>query len=196
MMYSAYKLNNQGDKIQPWCTLFPIWNQCVVPCPVLTVASWPAYRFLKSQMVWYSHFVKNFPQFIVIHTVKGFSMTNEAEVFLEFSCFIYDPEDVDNLNFGSSAFSKSRIYIWKFLVYIMLKPSLKDFEYYLASIWNKHDCMVIWTIFDIFLLWDWNENWPFPVLWLKSILLKVNYDTLRIYATKTTPENYRNITKR
>ena len=70
MMYSAYKLNKQGDNIQPWGAPFPIWNQSVVPCPVLTVASWPAYRFPQDagQMVWYYHLFQNFPQFIVIHT--------------------------------------------------------------------------------------------------------------------------------
>ena len=73
MMYSACKLNKQGDNIQPWRTPFPIWNQSVVPCPVLTVASWPAYRFLEAgQVVWYSHLFQNCPQFIVIHTVKVF----------------------------------------------------------------------------------------------------------------------------
>ena len=86
MMYSAYKLNKQGDNIQPWHTPFPTCNQSVVPCPVPTVASWPAYRFLKRQ-VRYSHLFQNFPQFIVIHTVKGFGIVNKAEidVFLELS---------------------------------------------------------------------------------------------------------------
>ena len=86
-------------------------------------------------MVWYSHLLKNFPQFVVSHTVYGFSVVNEAEVdvFLEFSCFFYDPMDVGNLISGSSAFSKSSLYIWKFSVYILLKLSLKDFEYYFAS---------------------------------------------------------------
>ena len=88
MMCSSYKLNKQGDDIQPWRTPFPIWNQSVVPCPVLTVASWPAYKFLKRQ-IWYSHLFQNFPQFIVIHTVKGFGMVNKAEidVFLELLLF-------------------------------------------------------------------------------------------------------------
>ena len=87
------------------------------------------------KVVWYSQLLKNFPQFVVIHTVKGFSIVNEVEVdvFLEFSCFFYDPMDVDNLISGSSVFSKSILYIWKFLVDILLKPSLKDFEHYLAS---------------------------------------------------------------
>ena len=86
-------------------------------------------------MVWYSHVLKNFPQFVVIHTVKVFSVVNEAEVdvFLKFPFFLYDPADVGNLISGSSAFSKSSLYIWKFLVHILLKPSLKDFEHYLAS---------------------------------------------------------------
>ena len=69
MMYSAYKLNKQSDNTQPWHTPFPILNQCVAPCPILTVASWPAYRFLRRQVVWYSHLFKNFLQFVVIHTV-------------------------------------------------------------------------------------------------------------------------------
>ena len=84
-------------------------------------------------MVWYSHFFKNFPQLVVIHTVKGFSVVNEADVFLELSCFFHDPADVGNLISGSSAFSKSSLYLWKFLVHILLKPSLKDFERYFAS---------------------------------------------------------------
>ena len=86
-------------------------------------------------MVWYAHLFKNFPQFVVIHTIKGFSVVNEAEVdvFLKFSCFFYDLMDVGNFISGSSAASKSRLYIWKFLVHVLLKPSLKDFEHYLAT---------------------------------------------------------------
>ena len=86
-------------------------------------------------MVWYSHLFKNFPHFVVIHTVKGFSIVNEAEVdiFLEFPCFLHDPINVGNLIYGSSAFPKPSLCIWKFSVHILLKPSLKDFEHYLAS---------------------------------------------------------------
>ena len=80
MMYSAYKLNKQGDNIQPWCTPFLILNQFVFPYLVLTVASWPACKFSRRQMVWYSHLFYNFPQFVVIHTVKGFSIVNKAEI--------------------------------------------------------------------------------------------------------------------
>ena len=84
----------------------------------------------EGMMVWYFHHSKCFPPFVVIHTVKGFSIVNEAEVdvFLEIPCFFYDPADFGNLISGSSAFSKSILYIWKFLVHVQLNPSLKDFE--------------------------------------------------------------------
>ena len=87
------------------------------------------------KVVWYSHSFKNFPEFVVIHIVKGFSIVNEAEVnvFLEFSCFIYDPMDVGNLISGSPTFSKSNLNIWKFSVHILFKPNLKNFEHFFAS---------------------------------------------------------------
>ena len=85
-------------------------------------------------MVWYSHLFKNFLQFVVIHTVKGFSIVNEeVDIFLEFSCFSYDPMDAGNLISGSSAFSKSSLNIWKFSVHVLLKTSLNDFEHDLAG---------------------------------------------------------------
>ena len=86
-------------------------------------------------MVWYSHLLKNFPQFVVIHTVKGFGMVNKAEIdaFLELSCFFYDPADVGNLISGSSAFSKSSLRIWIFSVHVPLKPGMENFEHYFAS---------------------------------------------------------------
>ena len=119
------------------------------------------------KVVWCSHFLKNVPQFIVIHTVKGFGIVNKAEVdvFLELSCFVDDPADVGNLISGSSAFSKSSLNIWKFSVYVLLKPSLENFEHYLASVWDECNCVVVWTFFGIVFLWEWSENWPFPVLW-------------------------------
>ena len=85
-------------------------------------------------MVWYAHLFKNFPQFVVIHTVKSFGIVNKAEVdfFLEFSHFFNDPMDVGNLISGSSAFSKSSLNIWKFMVHILLKPGLENFEHYFA----------------------------------------------------------------
>ena len=84
-------------------------------------------------MVWYSHLSKNFPQFVVIHTVKGFGVVNEADVFLDFFYFFYDPTDVGNLISDSSAFSKSSLNIWKFLVHVLLKPGLENFEHYFAN---------------------------------------------------------------
>ena len=86
-------------------------------------------------MVWYSHLLKNFPGFIVVHTVKGFVVVNKAEldVFLELSCFFDDPADVGNLISGSFAFSKSSLNIWKFTVHVLSKPGLENFEYYFTS---------------------------------------------------------------
>ena len=118
-------------------------------------------------MVWYSHLSQNFPQFIVIHTVKGFGIVNKAEinVFLELSWFFDDPVDIGNLIFGSSAFSKTSLNIWKFTVHVLLKPGLENFEHYFSSVWDECNCSVVWAFFGIALTWDWNENWPFPVLW-------------------------------
>ena len=87
-------------------------------------------------MVWYSHLLKNFPQFVVIHTVKGFGVISKAQVdvFLKFFCFFNDPADVSNLISDSSAFSKSILHIWKFMIYLLLKPGLKNFEHYFARV--------------------------------------------------------------
>ena len=147
---------------------FPSLTQSFVPCLVLTVTSWTAYGFLRGQVRWFGIPISfRIFQFVVIHIVKGFGIVNEAEldIFLEFSCFFYDPVDVGNLISGSSAFSKSSLYIWKFLVHVLLKPSLENFEHYFASMWDKCNCVVVWIFFGIAFLWDWNENWPFPVLW-------------------------------
>ena len=120
------------------------------------------------QVVWDSHLVKNFPQFIVIHTVKGFGKVNKAEidVFLELSCFFDDLADADNLISGSLAFSKTILNIWNFTVHVLLKPGLENFEYYFPSMWDECNCAVVWTFLGIAFLWDWNENWPFLILWL------------------------------
>ena len=114
-------------------------------------------------VVWYSHILKNFPVF-VIHTVKS-SQWSRSRCFSEFPSFLCDLMDVGNLISGSFAFSKSSLHIWKFSVYILLAPSLKDFEHYISSMWNYYNCTIVWTFFGIALLWDHNENWPFPVLW-------------------------------
>ena len=169
-MYSAYKLKKEGDSIQPWCTHFPIWNQSVVPCPILTVASWPAYRFLRRQVKWSGIPISfRILQFVVIHTVKGFGIIKaEVDVFLELFWVFDDPTDVGNLMSGSSAFSKSSLNIWKFTVHVLLMPQLENFHHCFATatMWNECNCAVAWTVFGIFFLWDWNENWPFPALWL------------------------------
>ena len=119
------------------------------------------------QVVWYSHFFQNFPQFIVIHTVKGFGIVNKAEVdvFLELSCFFNDPTDVGNLISGFSAFSKSSLNIWKFSVHVLLKPSLENFEHYFPSVWDECNCAVVWTFFGIAFLWDleWKQTFSSPV---------------------------------
>ena len=160
MMYSAYKLNKQGDNIQPWYTPFLTWNQSV-SCSVLTVASWPEYRFLRWQVRWSGiHISWRIFQFVVIHTVEGFDVVNKAEVFLELSCFFDDPVDVGNLISVSPAFSKSSLNIWKFSVHVLFKPGLENFEHYFASMWDKCDCVVVWPFFGIAFLWDCNENWP------------------------------------
>jgi len=145
-MYSAYTLNKQGDNKQPWHTPFPNWNQSVVPCPVLTVTSWLAYRFLRRQVRW-SGIPISFRifQFVVIHTVNGFGIVNKAEVdvFLELSWFFNDPVDVCNLISGSSPFSKSSLNIWKFTVHVLLKTGLENFEHYFASVWDECSCVVV-----------------------------------------------------
>ena len=166
-MYSACKLKSKGDNIQPWWCSFPSFepvccsmfgsNCCFLTCIQVSQET--------GKVVWYSHLFKNFPQFVVIHTVKGFNIVNEAGVFPELSCFFNDPMGVGNLISGSSAFSKSSLNIWKFSVRVLLKPSLENFDHYFASVWDECNCVVVWTFFGIAFLWNWNENWPFPVLW-------------------------------
>ena len=117
--------------------------------------------------VWYSFLLKNFPQFIVTHTVKGFGIVNKAkvDVFLEHSYFFDDPTDVGNLISGSSAFSKINLNIWKLMIHVLFKLGLENLEHYFASVWDDCSRAVLTTFFGIAFLGDWNENWPFPVLW-------------------------------
>ena len=126
------------------------------------------------QVVWYSHLFQNFLH--VIHTVKGFGIVNKAEVdvFLELPCFFDDPADVGNLISGSSAFSKNSLNIWKFMVHVLLKPCLENFEHYFASLWDECNYAVVSAFFGIAFLWDWNEDWPFPVLW-PNLSQKLHY---------------------
>ena len=139
MMYSAYKLNKQGDDRYTALTYSLFYLE-----PVFCSMSSSKYCSLTciqvsqvvAQVVWYSHLLKNFPQFVVIHTVKGFGVVNkgEVDVFLKLSCFCDDPVGVGNLIFGSSAFSKSSLNVWMFMVQVLLKPSLKNFEHYFTNV--------------------------------------------------------------
>ena len=149
--------------LEPVCCSMSGSNCCFLTCIQISQEA--------GQVVWYSHLFQNFPQFVVIHTVKVivnlFGIVNKAEVdvFLELSCFFDDPMDVDNLISGSPAFSKSSLNIWKFTVHVLLKPGLENFEHYFPSMWDEYNCAVVWAFFSIVFLWDWSENWPFPVLW-------------------------------
>ena len=134
-----------------------IFNRCFLTCIQISQEA--------GKVVWYSHLFQHFPQFAVIHTVKGFGVVNKADIFLELSCFFDDPTDVFNLISGSSAFSKSSLNMWKFMMRVLLKPGLETFEHYFANVWDECSCTVLWAFFGIAFLWNWNENRPFPVLW-------------------------------
>ena len=144
---------------------FPNYEPVYCPCPVLTVASWPTFRFLRRQVRWSGIPIsfRIFHSLFVIYTVKGFGIVNktEVDVFLKLSSFFNDPSRC----WQCDHFSKSSLYIWKLLVRVLLKPSLKDFDHYLASMRNECNCVVFGTFFGVAFLWDWNENWPFWVLW-------------------------------
>ena len=114
--------------LEPVCRSMSGSNCCLLTCIQVSQEA--------GKVFWYSHLLKNFSQFIVIHTVKGFGVVNKAEVyvFLELSCFFQDPVDVGNLISGSSAFSKTSLNIWKFTVHILLKPGLENFEHYFTSV--------------------------------------------------------------
>ena len=111
-------------------------------------------------MVWYSHLSKSFPQFVTIHTIKGFRVVDETEidVFLKFHCFLYNPANVSNLISSSFSFSKPSLDIQKFLVCIMLKPSMQDFKHDLTSMGDECDCPVVSTFFGTALLGSWGEG--------------------------------------
>ena len=118
--------------LEPVCCCMSSSNCCFLTCIQVSQEA--------GQVVWYSHVFQNFPQFIVIHTVKGFSTVNkvEVDVFLEFPYFFYDPTNVGNLISGSSAFSKTSLNYWKFSVHILLKPILENFEHYFTNM--LHEC--------------------------------------------------------
>ena len=150
-MYSAYKLNKQGDNIQPWCTPFLIWNQSPAPFPAnCCFLTHIQVSQEAGQVVWYSYLFKNFPQFVVIHKVKGFGIVNKAKICFSGTLSLFQwSSEYWHLISGSSAFLKSCLNIWKFTVLIMLKPCLKNFEHYFAGVWDECNCVVVWTFFGI-----------------------------------------------
>ena len=143
--------------LEPVCCSMSSSNCCFLTCIQVSQEA--------GHMVWYAHLFQNFPRFIVIHIVKGFGIVNKAEIglFLELSCFFDDPTDAGNLISGSSAFSKTSLtsgssrftYCWS-LAWRILN---------ITSVWDECNYAVVWAFFGIAFLWDWNENWPFPVLW-------------------------------
>ena len=156
---TIYSINILFQDLEPICCSMSNSNWCFLTCIQISQEAGKVGR--------YFYLLQNFSQFVVIHTVKGFWIVNKAEVdvFLELSCFFHDPTDVGNFISGSSAFSKYSLNIWKFTVYILLKSGLENFEHYFARVWDECNCVVVWAFFGIAFLWDWNENWPFPVLW-------------------------------
>ena len=171
-MYSAGKLNKQSDNIQLWCSPFPICNQSIVPYMVLTTCFLISIQVseVAVKVVWYFHFLMNFPQFVVIHTVKGFSVVNKADVFsgtllgfLRSSGLlaIWSLVPVPLLNPASN--------IWQFSVLISLKCHLENFEHYFASMWDKCNCAVVWTFFGTGIKTDLFQScgncWVFQICW-------------------------------
>ena len=135
--------------LEPVCCSMSSSNCCFLTCIQISQEA--------VQVDWYSHLLKNFPQFVVTHTVKGFGVVNKAEidVFLEY--FFYDPTNVGDLISGSSVFSKTILNIWKFTVHILLKPGLENFEHYFTSTWDECNCAVVWKFFKS---WEYQTTWP------------------------------------
>ena len=150
-----YSLSN----LQPVCCSMSGSSYCFLTCIQISQEG--------GKVVWYFHLFKNFPQFVVIHSVKGSGIVNKAEVavFVELSCFFYDPPNVGNLISGSSAFSKSSLNIWKFIVHVLLKPGLENFEHYFASIWNEKGMANHFSIVALRTPWTvWKRSLQFSVL--------------------------------
>ena len=123
--------------------------------PVLTVASWPGYRFFKRQVSWSDHLFKNFPQFVVIHTVKGFDIVNKISKYISETLLLFWwSSGCWQFDLWFFCLSKSSLNIWKFTVHISLMPGLENFEHYFASMWDECNCAVDWTVFLIAFLWD------------------------------------------
>ena len=141
--------------LEPVCCSMSSFNCCFLTCIQVSQEA--------GMVVWCSHLFKNFPQF-VIHTVKSFSIVNEAEVDFFWKSLIFSmiqwmsaAWSLDPLPFLNPAWTSGNS------VHVLLKPSLENFEHYFASVWDECNCAVVWTFFGIAFLCDWNENWPFPV---------------------------------
>ena len=119
------------------------------------------------KVVWYTHLFKNFPQFVLIHTVNGFDIVNKAQVgvCLELSCFFFMIQRMLGIRSLVPLPFLNPVWIWKFSVHVLLKPGLEIFECYTPRLWDECNYEVVWALFGIAFLRDWNENWPFPVLW-------------------------------
>ena len=142
--------------MEPVCCFMSSSNCCFLICIQISQEA--------GQVVWHSHLFQNFPQFTVIHTVKGFGIANKAEIDVFLELFFNNPMDVGNLISGSSAFSKTSLNIWKFSVHVLLKPGLENFEHYFSTVWDECNCAVVWAFSGIAFLRDWKEKWCFPVL--------------------------------
>ena len=144
--------------LEPVCCSVSRLNCCFLTCIQISQEA--------GKVVWYYHFLKNFPQFCDPHSQRFWhSQKGRSRCFSGTLLLFLCPMDVRNLISGSSAFSKSHFNIWKFTVQVLLKPDLENFEDYFASVWDECNCVVVWAFFSIVFLWDWNETWSFPVLW-------------------------------
>ena len=170
IMCSTYRLNRQGDRRQTCCTPFSILNQSSIPsiqgsnCCFLTCIQ---ISQESGKMVWYTHLFKRFPEYYDPHSQSLWcSWWKRCRcVSLEFPSFLYDPANVVILVFSSSSFSKPSLDIWKFLVHMMLKPSMQNFKHDLTSMGDECNCLMVSTFFNTTLFGNWDEDWSFPVLW-------------------------------
>ena len=139
--------------LEPVCCSMSSSNCCFLTCIQVSQEA--------RQVVWYSHLFQNFPQFIVIHTVKGFGTVNKAEidVFLELSCFFDDPADIGHLISGSSLPFLKPVWTSGRSVHILLKPGLENLKHYFTSVWDECNCAVVWAFFGIVFLWDSTWHW-------------------------------------
>ena len=166
-MYSAYKLNKQWQytaltysfsNLKPVCCSMFRSNYCFLTCIQISQEA--------GQVVWYSHLFQNFPQFIVIHTVKGFGLVNKAEVdiFLELLLFQWSSKcwqfDLWFFCLFENQLEHQEVHGSR-----IAEASLGEYWTYFTSMWDKYNCVVVWAFFGIAFLWDWNKNWTFPVLW-------------------------------